>query len=135
MRHSLTNLRMPAAVAALALALPLMTACPKHEDFPQPLAVQPVPVPSNLSITNPSGNDYDLAWEIDDPDNLVVSYRIYLVGGNGVADQLILETGSSQTSAGISAPFSLSGYELAVAAVSSENVEGYPATKRIPDQS
>ena len=132
MRVSTRRLRMPAALAALAVALPLMTACPKHENFPQPLAVQPVPVPTNFSITNPSGTDYDLAWDIDDPDNLVVSYRIYVVGGNGIADQLIVETGTSTTSAQITSPFSLSGYQLAVAAVSSENVEGYSAKKTVP---
>jgi len=132
MRVSITRLRMPVAMTVLAVALPLMTACPKHENFPQPLAVQPVPVPTNLSITQLDENlyNYDLTWDIDDPDNLVVGYRIYLVGTSGLADELIAE--SSTTSAGLSFPFSASGAQLAVTAISSENVEGYPVIKRIP---
>ncbi len=134
MRVPLTTRRIPTLAAALLFAavLPVLVACPKHEDFPQPLDVQPVPVPQNFVITQPDPlvNDYDFQWTIDDPSGVVDRYRIYLVGGEFSADELLSET--DQTTLLTSFPFSIQGLRFAVSAVSTENVEGSQARKIAP---
>lgn len=132
MRDPIRRVRNTAALAALAVALPLMTACPKHENFPQPLDVHVVPKPQSFVITQPDPDvyDYDFTWSIDDPDGIVVGYRIYAVGSAGGLDELIGET--TQTSFLATFPFSVSGVQFAVSAVSSENVEGYKNVKVAP---
>jgi hypothetical protein len=122
----------PAAALILAAALPLLTACPKHEDFPQPLNVQPVPAPQNFVITQPDPDvyDYDFTWTIDDPKGVVDRYRIYLAGDQFSADELLAET--QQTTFLATFPFSVQGLRFAVSAVSTENVEGDQNIKVAP---
>jgi len=110
----------------------LITGCPKHENFPQPLAVKAVPTPQNFVISQPDTLvfDYDFTWTIDDPQGLVDRYRIYLLGNAFTPDELVAET--RQTTFLATFPFSISGARFAVAAVSTESVEGDPTWTQAP---
>jgi hypothetical protein len=125
---------LPTSVAMLLLAavLPLFTACPKHENFPQPLDVQPVPTPQNFVITQPDPDvyDYDFTWTVDDPNGVVDRYRIYLAGDEFTADEFLAET--QQTTFLATFPFSVEGLRFAVTAVSTENIEGAQNIKVAP---
>ena len=111
---------------------PLMTGCPKHENFPQPLAVKAVPTPQNFVISQPDTLvfEYDFTWTIDDPQGVVDRYRIYLLGNTFTPDELVAET--PQTTFLATFPFSIKGARFAVTAVSTESVEGDPARSQAP---
>lgn len=121
-----------AFVLLVVLMTPLMTGCPKHENFPQPLAVKAVPTPQDFVISQPDtlAFDYDFNWTIDDPEGIVDRYRIYLLGNTFTPDELVAET--PKTTFLATFPFSISGARFAVAAVSNEGVEGGLARTQAP---
>ena len=120
-------------VATLAVALLSIGAlgCPKQEDLPAAPDIVVPPTPTNFVITlvdaqvNPPQYDYDFTWTMSDPSN-VDHYRLYLLGGGFVPDELLFETPNTTFPATFS--YSLVGLQFAVSAVSPEGVEGVGRT-------
>ena len=102
------------------------SACDKREDFPTKYDVVIPPKPYNLSVTFVGAqSEYDLTWEIDDPNQVVDRYFVYLSSGLGVPDTI----GTTQTTSFVYPwPFELSGLVFGVTAVSDQNVESDAAT-------
>lgn len=98
--------------------------CPKHENFPAPLNVQPVPTPDSLRVErpDPQANDYDFHWYITDPDGVVDRVRIYVLGEGLFPDEEIVE--SSINPIEVTFPAPATGLRFAVSAISTEGVEG-----------
>jgi hypothetical protein len=122
--------RVAVALSLLAGLVLTSVGCPKHENFPPALDLEPVPTPFDFVITNPQGTDYDFTWDIDDPDGVVDHYRVYLVGEGFAADELLGET--DVPSFLVSFQISVTGLKFAVSAVSTENVEGAVAVSTAP---
>ncbi|MCI0453008.1 MAG: hypothetical protein L0Z51_11580 [Candidatus Latescibacteria bacterium] len=122
-RPSLTRVAV-LAVAALSLAA---LGCPKQEDLPAAPEFVAPPTPTDLVVTlldaqlNPPEYDYNFTWTVSDPSQ-VDHYRIYLLGGGFVPDELLFETPNTTYDATFG--FSLTGLQFAVSAVSPEGIEG-----------
>jgi hypothetical protein len=107
-------------LCALALA-----ACENREDFPPQYDIDIPPDPTNLSVTwVQARSQYDLTWEIDDPDQLVSQFFVYLSSGLEPPDTIGTTT---TTSFSFAWPFELSGLTFGVTSVSEQNVESDPA--------
>lgn len=120
-------------VAATAVAA-VLSGCPKHDNFPSPLSLTAPPTPENFVITDlgagtPAGWDYGLEWTVSDP-GLVSFYRVYLLNPP-FAPELQFET-TVTSPPPINFPFQATGIQLAVSAVSNDNVEGAMATGVVP---
>jgi hypothetical protein len=103
-----------------------LLACEKREDFPPKYDITIPPQPYNLSVTYVEAQRvYDLTWEIDDPDQLVEEYFVYLSSGLAAPDTIGTTTTTSFT---YNWPLNLSGLIFGVTSVSDENVESDPAT-------
>jgi hypothetical protein len=111
-------------LCAMALA-----ACESREDFPTELNIAPPPQPFNLSITTPTQTQYDLVWEIDDPNLIVDEYYIYLFTGLGPRDSLGT---SSNTTFTWTSPFPIAGISFGVTSVTVQNVESKPEIETAP---
>jgi hypothetical protein len=115
----------PASLRAAALTLAFISlgtlGCPEQENLPAAPDLVAPPTPSDFVITLMSGTQYNFAWAVSDPTN-VDRYRVYLLGGGFVPDELLFETTltSDQHDAGIS----LRGLQFAVTAVSPDGIEG-----------
>lgn len=122
--------RMVMAAAAVCLLASLM-GCPKHEQFPSDIVFVEPPTPANFVITrpDPEQNDLDFSWSVPDA-GAVDRYRLYVLGGGVIPDELVLET--TQTTALATLPFDPAGLQFAVSAVSTSNVEGKRATAAVP---
>lgn len=132
MRTSARLIRLAALALLVTGVVFVVSGCPRHEDFPQPLDTQPVPTPFDFVITQPDSlaYDYDFAWDIDDPQGVVDRYHIYLVGTGGAPDEFLAQT--QQTTFLATFPFSVGGYRFAVAAVSTEHIEGTRVSRVAP---
>ena len=116
-------------VATLAVALLSLGAlgCPKQEDLPTAPDFVVPPTPTNFVITlvdaqvNPPEYSYDFSWTVSDPSQ-VDHYRLYLLGGGFVPDELLFETPNTTYPAVFS--YSLAGLQFAVSAVSPDGIEG-----------
>lgn len=119
-------MRLPSilAVVLLTAGAVFLTACPKHENFPTALDLQPVPTPDSLIVVrvDPQGTDYDFTWYVTDPDGVVDRVRIYLMGEGVVPDQLIAETTDNPFQATFTS--AATGIRFAVSVISIEGVEG-----------
>jgi hypothetical protein len=103
-------------ICTLALA-----ACEKREDFPPQYNLVIPPTPTNLSVTwVQQSSQYDITWDIDDPDNLVDVFFVYLSTGLEPPDTI--GTTTNQTFS-LTWPFELSGLVFGVTSVSEQNVE------------
>jgi len=111
-------------LCSLALA-----GCEKREDFPPKFDVTPPPQPFNLSISTPSQTQYDMTWEITDPDQVVQEYHVYLITGLGAPDLIGTSTTTSFT---WTSPFPVSGIAFGVTSVTGQNVESDPEIEIAP---
>jgi len=105
-------------------------ACEGREDFPPKYDLTEPPIPTALQVDNPGGGtQYDLTWNIDDPDGIVREYYIYLITGLGPRDSI----GTSQTTSFTwVSPFSVSGFAFGVTSVTDQNLESNPAIEDAP---
>jgi len=98
--------------------------CAKHDDkVPAMLGLTAPPQPSNVVaaiVDDPltAGDDYDVTWDIDDPDLVVAFFRIYLVSDFGT--ELQQDSVTTQIFRGTSI-FPVPAF--GVTAVTDENVE------------
>jgi len=98
-----------------------LVACDKREDFPPQFNLVIPPTPTNLSVTwVQNTSQYDLTWDIDDADNLVDVFFVYLSSGLEPPDTIGTTT---TTSFSLRWPFELSGLVFGVTSVSEQNVE------------
>lgn len=98
-----------------------LAACEKREDFPPQYNMVIPPTPTDLSATWVAGSSqYDLTWNIQDDDNLVDVFFVYLSTGLEAPDTIGTTT---STSFSFSWPFELSGLVFGVSSVSAQNVE------------
>ena len=123
--HPVISRRRAAATCLLVLAVGVL-GCPKHDEFPAAIELLVPPTPGSFVITytgvNPQGGyDYDLSWTISDATD-VDRYRVYLLGV-GAAPEMVAETTDTFLLATL--PFEITGLQMGVAAVSTENVEGH----------
>jgi hypothetical protein len=103
-------------ICTLALA-----ACQKREDFPPQYNLVIPPTPTNLSVTwVQARSQYDITWDIDDPDNLVDVFFVYLSSGLEPPDTIGSTTIPTFS---FTWPFELSGLVFGVTSVSEQNVE------------
>jgi hypothetical protein len=122
-----------AALAGVLVLSAALLGCPKHEEFPTQLTLVVPPTPTSFVITyvgpNPQGGyDYDLSWAVNDP-TTVDRYRVYLLDVGATPD-LVAETTNTVLPATL--PFLITGLRMAVAAVSTGNVEGQSRTATAP---
>jgi hypothetical protein len=104
-------------------------ACEKREDFPPLLPIDPPPTPTNFQVTSPATLDYDLTWEIDDPDGLVQEYWIYLYSAITMPDTIDTTT---DTFYFLTLPVELPELHFGVSAVTDQNVESDVVIKPAP---
>jgi len=116
------------AILVILITLALV-ACDKREDFPPMFSVVNPPQPYNLSVTQPTSTTYDITWDIDDPDQIVKEYWVYLVTGLGPPDTIGTTPSTSFT---WSTPFSVSGLLFGVTSVTDQNVESNMSTVQAP---
>lgn len=108
-------------LCALALA-----ACEKREDLPTQYVIDIPPQPYDLSVTwVQASSEYQLTWNVDDPDGLVDVYFVYLSSGLEAPDTVGSTTNQSFS---VAWPFELSGLVFGVSSVSEQNVESGLAT-------
>lgn len=119
------------AFVVLMVSLLGVVGCPKQEDFPAALDLVVPPTPTNFVITrvDPQDFDYDFTWEVNDPTD-VDRYRVYLLGTGLIPDELLFETTNPFYYGTFT--FSLTGLQFAVAAVSTQGVEGERAVEEAP---
>lgn len=116
-------------VATVAVALLSVGAlgCPKHENLPTAPDYVTPPTPTNFVITlvdaqlNPPEYTYDFSWAVSNA-NQVDHYRLYVLGGGVIPDQLLFET--PNTTFPYTFDYSLAGLQFAVSAVSPDGIEG-----------
>ena len=113
-------------VAATMVAL---FACEKREDFPPVLPVIPPPMPTNFQVTSPADQEYDLTWDIDDPDNVVEEFWIYAYSAFTLPDTIGTTTNTSYF---VRTAIPLEGLIFGVSSVSDQNVESDLAIEPAP---
>lgn len=121
-------------VVALVASVGVLSGCPKHENFPSPLALEVPPTPDTFVITDlgagsSGGWDYGLEWNISDPAAVAV-YRVYLLNPP-FPPELQFET-TSTSAPPLNFPFKATGVVLGVSAVSNDNVEGAMEAAEVP---
>lgn len=111
------------------LCLFAVIACEKREDFPSMLAIAPPPTPTNFQVTSPAEQEYDLTWEIDDPNGVVKEFWIYAYSSLTLPDTVGTTTGTSYF---VRSAIPLQGLVFGVSAVSNQNVESNLAIAPAP---
>jgi len=115
---------------SLLAVIGLMSVCETREDFPQMLNVTVPPQPANLVVQKLSEVDYHLTWTIDDPDNVVMEYRVWSVNSFTPPDTI----GTTiELFADVNTVIPVSGLVFGVSSVTVQNVESDITTAAAPD--
>ncbi len=116
-------------VAALVLLTGILSVCEKREDSQSVLDVAAPPQPDNLVVTRVDNINYTLTWTVDDPDNVVKEYKVYLITSFAPPDLL---DSIEETSTGVNTVVEIPGLIFGVSVVTIGNVESAITTEPAP---
>ena len=114
----------------LVLGVILIVGCEKREDFPPLLPITPPPGPTNLVVESYDPLEYDLTWQIDDPNSAVREFWVW-----AWSDITLPETVGVAVDTFFCAEtnFEIPGLVFGVSAVDSQNVASSLARAAAPD--
>ncbi len=114
----------------LVLGVILIVSCEKREDFPPLLPITPPPAPTNLVVESYDPLEYDLTWQIDDPNSAVREFWVW-----AWSDITLPETVGVAVDTFFCAEtnFQIPGLVFGVSAVSDQNVASSLAIAAAPD--
>jgi hypothetical protein len=116
--------------ALLVLGVILIVGCETREDFPPLLPITPPPSPTNLVVESYDPLEYDLTWQIDDPNSDVREFWVW-----AWSDITLPETVGVAVDTFFCAEtnFQVPGLVFGVSAVSDQNVASNLASAAAPD--
>ncbi len=115
---------------SLLAVIGLMSVCETREDFPPMLTVTVPPQPANLVVEKLDATNYHLTWTIDDPNNLVMEYRVWSVNSFTPPDTIGTTV---ELYADVNTVIPIPGLVFGVSAVTIQNVESDITTAPAPE--
>jgi len=113
-----------------ALVILIWAGCKGVPELPEPIGIEPPPVPENLQVEMPSPGVYDLYWSVSDS-TAVAFFNIYVYNDFSGAS---LVDSTRVTNYHYDFNFPLVGVTWGVSAVSEERVESSIVFATAPEQ-